>query len=155
MAPDVASLPRELDALIEIIVELRDENGKLREMLETARRALFGARSERLGDDPGQLALGLEDISEAQVVSEPNAAQPRPPGGPTRRKPMRNIGSLPRHLPREEIVIEPAIETCPCCRGVLHRIGEDISEMLDIVPAIIQVRCIRRLAMVAAHARAP
>ena len=144
MAPDVVSLPREPDALIEIIVELRDENGKLRAMLETARRALYGARSERLGEDPGQLALGLEDISAAPVASEPDAAQPRPPGGPTRRKPVRNIGSLPRHLPREEIIIEPAIETCPCCLGTLHRIGEDVSEMLDIVPAIIRVRCIRR-----------
>ena len=44
---------------------------------------------------------------------------------------MRNIGSLPRQLPREEILTEPAIDTCPCCRGVLHRIREDVSEMLD------------------------
>ena len=144
MASDVPSLPHEPDALIEIIVELRNENGRLRAMLETARRALYGARSERLGEDPGQLALGLEDISAVPVKAEQDAAQLRPHGGPTRRKPVRNIGSLPRHLPREEIVIEPAIETCPCCRGVLHRIGEDVSEMLDIVPAIIRVRCIRR-----------
>lgn len=52
MASDVPPLPREPDALIEIIVELRDENGRLRAMLETARRALFGARSERLIPTP-------------------------------------------------------------------------------------------------------
>lgn len=57
---------------------------------------------------------------------------------------MRNIGRLPGHLPREDVVIEPEVQICPCCRGGLHRIGEDISEMLDIVPAIIRVRRIRR-----------
>ena len=59
MASDIAALPREPDILIEMVLELRGENGKLRAMLETLRRTLYGARSERFGDDPGQLALGL------------------------------------------------------------------------------------------------
>ena len=37
-----------------------------------------------------------------------------------------NRGALPRHLPREESVIEPDHQTCPCCGGALHRIGEDV-----------------------------
>ena len=52
MASDVAPLPREPAMLIEMIVELRDENDKLRAMLETLRRALYGARSERFEPDP-------------------------------------------------------------------------------------------------------
>lgn len=48
MASDVVPLPREPDTLIEMVLELRDENGKLRAMLETLRRTLYGARSERL-----------------------------------------------------------------------------------------------------------
>ena len=63
---------------------------------------------------------------------------------PARPKASRNIGGLPIHLPREEIVIEPESDICPCCQGKLHRIGEDVSEMLDIVPAIIRVKRIRR-----------
>jgi len=39
---------------------------------------------------------------------------------------------------------EPATDVCPCCRGKLHRIGEDVSERLDIVPAIVWVKLIRR-----------
>ena len=61
-----------------------------------------------------------------------------------RPKAVRNIGGLPRHLPREDVVIEPVVTACPCCQGTLHRIGEDISEMLDIVPAILRVKRIRR-----------
>jgi transposase len=143
MASEVAPLPREPDALIEIIAELRDENGQLRAMVETLKRALYGARSERFEADAAQLALGLEDLSTAPVEPEPDRAQPsREPSA--RPKPARNIGGLPKHLPREEIVIEPAVAACPCCDGKLHRIGEDVSEMLDIIPAIIRVKRIRR-----------
>jgi transposase len=144
MASDVVALPREPDTLIEMIVELRDENGKLRAMLERLRRTLFGARSERAGTDPGQLALELDDVAMAPVEPKPEAATPQPRDGRTRRKSVRNIGSLPKHLPREDVFIEPETETCPCCRGALHRIGEDVSEMLDIVPAIIRVKRIHR-----------
>ena len=84
MASDVAPLPREPDTLIEMVLELRDENGKLRAMLETLRRTLYGARSERFDADPGQLALGLEDVSTAPVEPEPEAAKPRSQDGRTR-----------------------------------------------------------------------
>ena len=57
---------------------------------------------------------------------------------------VRNIGGLPRHLPREDVVIEPTVDVCPCCNGTLHHIGEDVSEMLDIVPPIIRVKRIHR-----------
>ena len=33
---------------------------------------------------------------------------------------------------------------CPCCAGTLHRIGEDVSERLDIVPAQFRVLVVRR-----------
>src|SRR5919106_1773335 len=46
-----------------------------------------------------------------------------------------NRGALPKHLPREDIVIEPDEQTCPCCGGTLHRIGEDVPERVDVVPA--------------------
>jgi transposase len=144
MASEVAPLPREPDALIEIIAELRDENGQLRAMVEILKRALYGARSERFEGDAGQLALGLDDVSIAPVEPEPDRPGPSPQDQGSRRKPVRNIGGLPKHLPREEIIIEPAIDACSCCQGQLHRIGEDVSEMLDIVPAIIRVKRIRR-----------
>src|SRR6266540_2320325 len=43
--------------------------------------------------------------------------------------------SLPVHFPREEIVIDVADKTCACCGGLKHRIGEDVSERLDVIPA--------------------
>ena len=55
-----------------------------------------------------------------------------------------NRGSLPAHLPRIEIVVDIDDKTCPCCQGELHRIGEDKSERLDIVPAQFRVLVTRR-----------
>jgi transposase len=42
---------------------------------------------------------------------------------------------LPAHLPRYEIIIDIDNKQCPCCGGALHVIGDDRSEMLDLVPA--------------------
>ena len=144
MAFDVASLPREPDILIGMIAELHDENARLLGMLETLKRALYGARSEKLDIDAAQLPLGLEDVSAAPIEPAREAARPAGQDRPTRPQAARNIGGLPKHLPREDVVIEPASNVCPCCQGALHRFGEDVSEMLDIVPAIIRVKRIRR-----------
>ena len=42
------------------------------------------------------------------------------------------------------MVIDVEDKACPCCRGMLHVIGEDRAEMLDYVPAQLRVRVIRR-----------
>jgi len=55
----------------------------------------------------------------------------------SRNKARRNIGALPKHLPRCEQLIEPETTICPCCQGNLHRIGQDVSEVLDLIPAIL------------------
>jgi len=96
----------------------------------TLKRALFGARSERLDANPAQLPLGLGDLAAIPVEPEPTP-KPQPADRPTRPQAVRNIGGLPKHLPREEIIIEPEARTCPCYQGKPHLIGEDVSEMLD------------------------
>ncbi len=48
-----------------------------------------------------------------------------------RAKPVR--GPLPAHLPRERVVIPGPIE-CPCCHGKLSRLGETITETLEVIP---------------------
>jgi transposase len=146
MSSGISSLPRDPDILIEMIAGLRAENEKLRAMLETLKRALYGARSEKRDADEAQFALGLGDLSAFPVAPEPEASTAAGQGQPKplRPKASRYIGGLPNHLPREDVVIEPESDICRCCQGKLHRIGEDVSEMLDIVPAIIRVKRIRR-----------
>src|SRR5215210_2199176 len=117
---------------------------KLRLLIRQLQRRQFGRRSERL--DPDQLQLGLEDLE--QTVAAAEAAQetattrggtPRPP-----RPRRRNLGALPAHLPRVEVLVDVEDKSCACCGGSLHVIGEDTSEMLDLVPAVLRVKVVRR-----------
>jgi transposase len=135
--------PHDPANLLALNAALRAENENLKAVVETLRRALYGARSERQLEPADQLPLALNDLSAAPV--EP-AKLPRPANSnqPARPRAARNIGGLPAHLPRVHVTIEPARLACPCCEGKLHRIGEDVSEMLDVVPAILRVRCIHR-----------
>jgi transposase len=48
-----------------------------------------------------------------------------------RRKPARR--PLPEHLPRERVVY-PSPSACPCCGGALHKLAEDVTETLELVP---------------------
>ena len=52
--------------------------------------------------------------------------------------------SLPAHLPEVAVVLEPASTACPCCSGAMHRICEDVSRRLDVVPAQYEVLVTRR-----------
>src|SRR6185437_3414396 len=71
------------------------------------------------------------------------AADPAERASRTAKRRM-NRGSLPAHLPHVEIVVDIEDRICPCCGKPLHRIGEDTSERLDIVPAQFRVLMVRR-----------
>ena len=113
---------------------------QLKSQLAVLRRMQFGRSSEKLTAEIQQLELLLEDLEEGEA--ERTAPTTATAGTSQRRHPARK--PLPDHLPREDVVIEPMIDCCPCCQGTLHRIGEDVSEMLDIVPAILRVKRIHR-----------
>ncbi|MEY9590589.1 transposase [Bradyrhizobium yuanmingense] len=139
--PDV--LPTDPAALTEMVLALDAENEKLRVAMQTLKEMIFGKRSERLAALMAeQLALELDDL-EAGVtppaVANDDAPAAKPLGKLPRKKARRNIGALPKHLPRCEQVLEPAATACPCCQGQLHKIGEDVSEVLDVIPAILRV----------------
>lgn len=125
------------------IADLTAEVERLKALVATLSRALFGARSERRHEMPDQPGLPLDDLSltpaEPQALPKP-ASSGREPSRPGRR----NIGNLPAHLPRYDVTIEPERTTCPCCAGALHKIGDEVTEQLDVMPAILRVKRIHR-----------
>lgn len=146
--PETADLLEEIATLKAMLIASEAHNlrkderiERLEKLVAAFRHATFGRRSEK--SDPDQFELALEDLetaiaaihaeedSEQRVAKRP--AQPR----------AANRGSLPKHLPRIEEVIELGSLTC-ACGGCLHCIGEDVSERLDIVPAQFRVIVTRR-----------
>lgn len=118
-------------------------NARLDHIVSVLRRAQFGRRSERISDD--QIELALEDVETSFGVEDAGieaASETASNAGAKARR--ANRGHLPKHLPREEIIIEPDDKDCPCCGGDLHVIGEDVSERLDKVPAKLRVIVTRR-----------
>ena len=146
LARENALLKARLAEVEAALAESQEANRRLEDILRTSQRAQFGKRSEKLS--PDQFNLPLEDAELAQGVLE--AAQEKAEAalqrarGEAPRKPKRNRGHLPAHLPRVERVVEPASTRCPCGCGEMAKIGEDVSERLDVIPAQFRVLVTRR-----------
>jgi transposase len=134
------ALPEDLDALKALVLELSDQLASrtleiehLKLLIAKLKRMQFGRKSEKLERQIEQLELKLEDleIEQAETAAPKSAATDRRPREP--RKP------LPAHLPRETHDHFPDEPACPQCGGELKRLGEDVSEQLELIPARFKV----------------
>jgi transposase len=115
------------------------EIGRLGLLIDKLRRMLFGQKSEKLEHQIDQLCLELEELhinqGERQTRLETKIVQSH-----ERKVPVRQ--SLPEHLPRETQEILPQEQSCPSCGtdvSEFTRLGEDVSETLEWVPAHFKV----------------
>jgi len=106
----------------------KDEiNAQLRQLLRQAMG--IEPKSERLSRlDRDQLQLALEDLEQASARDEAQEGKREP--ARAARRPRRNRGHLPAHLPHRHRTIEPESTICPCCQGQMHVIGEEVSKRL-------------------------
>src|SRR5881397_2464181 len=123
------------------LVRSEEARRRLEIILGELRRDRFGAKSEKLR--PDQYHLPLEDVEIAQGIldaaQEKAAALIKGKSDGAARPPNRNRGQLPAHLPRVERIIEPKSTLCTCGCGEMAKIGEDVSERLDVIPAQLRV----------------
>ncbi len=139
MATTADHVPDDNDALKAALIETRAKLSgaealiqHLQLLIAKMKRELFGPRSERSQRLIDQLELQLEELAAAAGETEAKAQTASiPVQGFTRPKTRRNF---PDHLPRRRIV-HAAPASCPCCGGTkLSKIGEDVTETLDVVP---------------------
>ena len=145
MKSELDSLPEDIESLKEVIysdrhfIEFQKSRIEhLENQVNLLKARLFGRKSEKqvVGKDDGQLTLfdEAEEITEETPAKEEKiivAEHVRKKGG---RKP------LPEDLPRIEVIHDLSEEEKICACGCeMSRIGEDVSEKLDIVPAKVQV----------------
>ncbi len=143
MPQAIEALPDDPNELKAMLLAERARNERLVQIIKEMQRHRFGRRAETLPED--QMLLALEDVEQTEAgdaaAAESKSAAARSEAARRRR---RNRGALPVHLPRIETVVDVDDKTCPCCKGELHRIGEDVSERLDVVPAQFRVLVTRR-----------
>ena len=102
--------------------------------IEKLRRELYGSRSERKARLLEQMELQLEDLEAATTEDELAArrASTQAVRPFERKRPSRQ--PFPEHLPRERVVIA-APQACPCCGSTrLSKLGEDVTETLEVIP---------------------
>lgn len=107
----------------------------LKLMIEKLKRELYGQRSERTMRLIDQMELQLEELeskaTEDELAAEAMSRQASLPVR-ARGRPVRK--PFPEHLPRERVVIA-APTSCPCCGSMkLSKLGEDVTETLEVVP---------------------
>src|SRR5689334_3979571 len=104
--------------------------------IEKLRRQLYGTRSEKKARLLEQMELQLEELeaaaTEDELAAEQTAARTQTVQSFQRKRPSRK--PFPAHLPCERVVIA-APDSCPCCGSTkLSKLGEDITETLEVIP---------------------
>jgi transposase len=132
-----ASLPDDICALKAMVAARDQVIEALKLTISKLQQARHGVSSERGSKLLDQLELQLAELQESAAQDEATTvlaapAQGSSPEGKALLKPARR--ALPEHLPRERLVHTGAAQ-CPCCGGRLRKLGEDITETLEYVPA--------------------
>ena len=140
---NAADLPDDVTALKALVIERelrlaeRDQEIEHLELLiAKLRRLQFGRSSERHAAKIGQLELLLEELEANRAAHGARSESATPIDLAGRARPARR--ELPAHLPRETVQHNPVC-ACPECGGAMQRIGEDVAEVLEYVPASFKV----------------
>jgi transposase len=119
----------------EKLLSRNSEIEHLKLIIAKLRRMMFGTKSEKIAREVEQLELKLEELETGEAARPPAAAAPSS-STPHRKRKRR---PLPEYLPRETHTHMPAEEACSACGGQLSKLGEDVSEMLEYIPASFKV----------------
>ncbi|WP_352795036.1 IS66 family transposase [Mesorhizobium sp. M0243] len=150
MEAAVSPLPDDVEALKALVVSMGAELaaarakasatealiGHLKLQIAKLRREQYGPSAERSRRLLDQLELQLEELeataSEDDLAAEAAATRTTSVTAFERKRPVKK--PFPEHLPRERIVI-PAPCSCPTCGGTrLSKLGEDVTETLEVIP---------------------
>ena len=134
---DAALAERDADLL-----SARLEIEKLKVQLAVLRRDRYGRSSERRDAEIGQLEMLIGDLEEDAAAADAAARSRRKARGETetpRRPAIRR--PVPEHLPRETVTHEPVFACrCGCTDPArLTRLGEDVTEVREKIPARLKV----------------
>jgi len=131
---EILSRDEALAAQQEKLLTRDNEIEHLKLVIAKLRRMIFGTKSEKVSREIEQLELKLEELETQRAERVTASTEASDPAKVTSvRRP------LPEHLPRDVHTHLPAEDACPDCGGQLRKLGEDVSEILERVPATYKV----------------
>jgi transposase len=131
-------LPNDQAILKALVTAQQAEIARLNLIIAKLRRMQFGRRSEQLDGALAQLELALEGIETVRRAAAPELSPDAGSGAASVPK-RRARTPLPDHLPRETLEHAPPEDHCADCGSTFIKLGEDVSEMLEYVPAHFKV----------------
>lgn len=133
--PATSQASSEVDRLRQQVQTLIEENEHLKLLVAKYRRLHFGQKSE------AQAQLGQLDLALAFEPLPVTTASPMPslPDESAAKPRTRKRKPFPETLPRDTVMHAPEAACCPDCGGQFKHLGEDVSEMLEYVPASFKV----------------
>ena len=132
---DAVLLPNDIPTLQALALSQQAEIERLKLLVEKFRRMVFGKSSEKMKGLVEQLEFALDEKQQCVAELEAHVAA----ATSAKKEAHRARHPLPAHLPRETIEHLPQAQCCPDCGGHLKRLGEDVSEQLEYVPASFRV----------------
>jgi transposase len=145
LAAEAQALQTDNTTLRAALAETRAALDDARAVIADLRRQLFGVKADRLTpEQEAQMRALQQDVVEAverpgpvsdEVLADERREHPR------RRRPPHGV---PVAIETETITLEPEATTCPCCGEPWRRIGEEVTEETDLIPAkLIRRRIVR------------
>lgn len=177
-----SNLPDDPAFLKAMITALQAENAKmsaalkahdhliqgLRLRIARLKKQVFGKSSEKIEREIAQLELALEDLlvaaaeSQAAPLEDLEDDMPGVPDETSQTRPLRRRPRVSENAVRERRELDPG-HCCPACGGELRLVGEDVSEILDMIAATMKVieiarpkkscRCCEKMVQVPAPSR--
>ena len=142
-----AGLQAEAAAVQAENARLQTALAEARALIATLQRQLFGTKADRLSpEQEAQVRLLQQDVVDQVQQPRPTSDDVLTEDRPIdrTRPPRRARQPLPDHLDTETVVLEPDDPTCPGCGQPTRRIGEEVTEEIDLVPAkLIRRRIVR------------
>ena len=150
MLDEALAIPDDPDDLRSFAVQLVAEVKAQAMLIEKLRHQVAGHQAWRYGassEASAQLQLALEtsELAAAAMAAQmglPEEADASAEEADVKAKPVRR--PVPDHVPRNEVEIAPSSDSCGACGGTLRKIGEDVTEELEYVPARFVVNRITR-----------
>lgn len=143
MPVDPKTLPQDAETLQKIVVDLTAQLDRTERLLKQLLQAKTGRRSEQLSREQLALFAAEAGLPLPEQEEQPKDTDDEPPADVSSSNPARSRGRkpLPRHLKRERIEhdLPEADKHCGQCEQDLRRIGEQVSERYEYIPAQMKV----------------